>query len=127
MLRRPDVFRAAVARDPVTDWSLLPAAYAERYLGVPEEGGEIYPHHSLVELAGEPVTAADELRPLLLVHRLDTDAPVPVAHSLRLSAALLATGRPHAVLPLAAGADPDMLGLRRAEVAFLRQSLGSIG
>ncbi|WP_326555462.1 S9 family peptidase [Micromonospora sp. NBC_01813] len=124
VLRRPDVFRAAVARGPITDWGLLRAAYAERYLGAPEEGGEIYPHHSLVELAGEPVTGSDEVRPLLLVHRL-TDDVVPVAHTLRLSAALLATGRPHAVLPLAADADQDTVALRQAELAFLRQSLGS--
>ncbi|WBB97956.1 prolyl oligopeptidase family serine peptidase [Solwaraspora sp. WMMA2059] len=125
-LRRPDVFRAAVARDPVTDWALLRSGYAERFLGLPEEGGEIYPHHSLVEIAAEPVTGSDELRPLLLVHGL-ADGAVPVAHTLRLSAALLAAGRPHAVLPLAAGTDPDAATVLRAELAFVRQALGPLG
>ncbi|MFY1634059.1 prolyl oligopeptidase family serine peptidase [Solwaraspora sp. WMMB335] len=125
VLRRPDVFRAAVARSPITDWGLLPAAYAERYLGTPEEGGEIYPHHSLVELAGEPAGSAP-LRPLLLIHEL-TDRAVPAAHSLRLSAALLAAGRPHAMLPLAAGTDPHGTPLLRAELDFLRQALVATG
>jgi dipeptidyl-peptidase-4 len=33
LTRRPDLFRCGVARDPVTDWTELPPAYAERYLG----------------------------------------------------------------------------------------------
>ncbi|MFY1695747.1 prolyl oligopeptidase family serine peptidase [Solwaraspora sp. WMMA2101] len=126
VLRRPDIFRAAVARAPIADWALLRAGYAERYLGAPETDGEIYPHHSLVAVAAEPLVGGDEPRPLLLVHPLDDD-DVPVAHTLRLSAALLATGRPHTVLPVAAGTDPDSAAVRRAEREFLRQALGSIG
>lgn len=44
--RRPEVFRCGVARDPVTDWSALPAACAERYLGVRAEEPEIYERHA---------------------------------------------------------------------------------
>jgi dipeptidyl-peptidase 4 len=42
-----------------------------------------------------PVTA----RPLMLIHGL-ADDNVVVAHTLRMSSALLASGYPHAVLPL---------------------------
>ena len=43
--------------------------------------------------------APELVRPLLLVHGL-ADDNVVAAHTLRLSAALLAAGRPHEVLPL---------------------------
>jgi dipeptidyl-peptidase-4 len=104
VLRRPDLFSCAVARAPVVDWTLLRTAYAERYLGLPEEdgpgGGETYAHHSLVEIATEPPGGPEDARPMLLVQPLADDSLVP-AHALRLSTALLAAGRPHAVLPLA--------------------------
>lgn len=132
VLRRPDLFRCGIAEAPITDWARYDAAYAERYLGLPEDGGEIYPHHSLVELAGEPPGAADLVRPLLLVHRM-TDEVVLAAHTLRLSAALLAAGRPHSVIPLAApgtpAANPDTATagpgghLLRLELEFLRQHI----
>ena len=43
--------------------------------------------------------SADVTRPLLLIHGL-ADDNVVAAHTLRLSSALLAAGRPHSVLPL---------------------------
>ena len=43
--------------------------------------------------------AAEPARPMMIVHGL-ADDNVVVAHSLRLSSALLAAGRPHEVLPL---------------------------
>ena len=93
VLRRPDVFHAAVAGAPVTDWRLYDTFYTERYLGHPDEAPEVYDRNSL--LADAPSLT----RPLLLIHGL-ADDNVVVAHTLRLSAALLEAGRPHDVLPL---------------------------
>jgi len=63
VLRRPEVFHRAVARDPVTDWYQLPAPFAERYLGDRGDASEVYAHHSLAEAAAQ----SDRSRPLLLV------------------------------------------------------------
>jgi dipeptidyl-peptidase-4 len=93
VLRRPDVFHAAVAGAPVTDWRLYDTHYTERYLGQPGENGSAYDNCSLL---GD---APKLQRPLLLIHGL-ADDNVVAAHTLRLSAALLAAGRPHSVLPL---------------------------
>ena len=42
MLRRPDVFHAAVAGAPVTDWRLYDTHYTERYLGRPDTHPDAY-------------------------------------------------------------------------------------
>ena len=94
VLRRPDVFHAAIAGAPVTEWRLYDTHYTERYLGDPANRAEQYDANSLLPLA------ADLTRPLLLIHGL-ADDNVVAAHTLQLSAALLAAGRPHEVLPLA--------------------------
>jgi dipeptidyl-peptidase-4 len=93
VLRRPDVFHAAVAGAPVTDWTLYDTHYTERYLGDPLVNKQAYARSSLLPLAGQLS------RPLLLVHGL-ADDNVVAAHSLQLSSALLAAGKPHEVLPL---------------------------
>jgi dipeptidyl-peptidase-4 len=93
VLRRPDVFHAAVAGAPVTDWRLYDTHYTERYLGHPDERPDAYAGSSLLEDAHRLE------RPLMLVHGL-ADDNVVVAHTLRLSSALLAAGRAHTVLPL---------------------------
>jgi dipeptidyl-peptidase-4 len=63
VLRRPDVFHRAAARDPVTDWDHLPAPFAERYLGDRGDAADVYAHHSLAEAAAQ----SDRSRPLLLI------------------------------------------------------------
>ncbi|MEW2249882.1 prolyl oligopeptidase family serine peptidase [Streptomyces sp. NPDC006975] len=98
VLRRPDVFHAGIAGAPVTDWRLYDTHYTERYLGDPHADPATYAHNSLVDDAGL-VSPAEPHRPLMVIHGL-ADDNVVVAHSLRLSSALLAAGRPHEVLPL---------------------------
>jgi dipeptidyl-peptidase-4 len=93
VLRRPDVFHAAIAGAPVTEWRLYDTHYTERYLGDPTARPDVYDASSLLPLA------AGLTRPLLLVHGL-ADDNVVAAHTLRLSSALLAAGRAHEVLPL---------------------------
>ncbi|MEU7610595.1 prolyl oligopeptidase family serine peptidase [Micromonospora sp. NPDC049204] len=126
VLRHPELFRCGIAGAPVTDWALYDTAYTERYLGLPEDGMDVYAHHSLVELAAEPLTGPDQARPLLLVHGL-ADDNVVAAHTLRLSAALLSTGRPHAVLPLTGATHMAANGtaerLLPLELDFLRTHL----
>jgi dipeptidyl-peptidase 4 len=93
VLRRPDVFHAAVAGAPVTDQRLYDTHWRERHLGHPAENPGAYDRCSPI------LEAAALRRPLLLIHGL-ADDNVVAAHTLRLSTALLAAGRPHEVLPL---------------------------
>ena len=124
VLRRPDVFGAAIAGAPVTDWRLYDTHYTERYLGLPDQDPEPYERGSLINLAER----AGEPRPLMLIHGLADDNVFP-ANMFRLSAALLAAGRPHEVLPLTTAthrisdeaADENSLW---HEVHFLRRHLG---
>ncbi|MCX4764770.1 prolyl oligopeptidase family serine peptidase [Streptomyces sp. NBC_01275] len=97
-LRRPDVFHAAVVGAPVTDLRLYDTHYQERYLGHPAQQPDVYRRNSLIDDEGL-VDAAEPARPMMIIHGL-ADDNVVVAHSLRLSSALLAAGRPHEVLPL---------------------------
>jgi dipeptidyl-peptidase-4 len=125
VLRRPDVYHCAVAGAPVTDWTLYDTAYTERYLGLPDDG-DVYAHNSLIEMAAERPTGADDARPMLLVHGM-VDDNVVAAHTLRLSAAMLAAGRPHAMIPLTGATHMAAGGLSerllRLELDFIRRSL----
>jgi dipeptidyl-peptidase-4 len=121
VLRRPDVFHAAVAGAPVTDWRLYDTHYTERYLGHPDEHPR---HYERTSLLGD---AAKLCRPLLLIHGLADDNVVS-AHTFQLSSALLAHGRPHQVLPLSGVTHmtPQEIvaeNLLRLQVDFLRGAL----
>jgi dipeptidyl-peptidase 4 len=123
VLRRPDVFHAAVAGAPVTDQRLYDTCYTERYLGDPNQHAARYEHNSLIADAGKLS------RPLMLIHGL-ADDNVVVAHSLRLSSALLAAGRPHTVLPLTgvthmASQEEVAENLLLLQVDFLHASLSA--
>jgi dipeptidyl-peptidase-4 len=122
VLRRPDVFHAAVAGAPVTDWRLYDTHYTERYLGDPRVDAEPYRRSSVL------ADAAALRRPLLLIHGL-ADDNVVAAHSLRLSSLLLAAGRPHNLLPLSGVTHmtPQEVvaeNLLLFQLAFLRAALG---
>ena len=90
VLDAPDVFAAACAGAPPTDWTLYDTHYTERYLGLDPE---VYERNSIV------ADAPKLRRPLMLIHGF-ADDNVTIAHSLRLSQALMAAGRPHTFLPL---------------------------
>lgn len=100
VLRRPDVFHAAIAGAPVTDWRLYDTHYSERYLGHPASEAENYERSGvLFGLTDCGAADADGARPLLLIHGL-ADDNVVAAHTLQLSRTLLEAGYPHSVLPL---------------------------
>ncbi|KOG29686.1 S9 family peptidase [Streptomyces resistomycificus] len=125
-LRRPDVFHAAVVGAPVTDLRLYDTHYQERYLGHPGERPEVYRRNSLLDDSGL-VDAAEPHRPMMVIHGL-ADDNVVVAHSLRLSSALLAAGRPHEVLPLSGVThmtpqETVAENLLRLQLDFLKRSL----
>jgi dipeptidyl-peptidase-4 len=121
VLRRPDVFSAAVAGAPVTDWRYYDTVATERYLGHPDEHPEAYERTSLLPLA------PGLTRPLLLIHGLADDNVHP-QHSLLLSQRLLAAGREHSVLMLPGVTHmvwqpPVIAGLLRAHVDFFTRWL----
>src|SRR5262249_52329232 len=93
VLSRPNVFHAAVAGAPVTEWRLYDTHYTQRYLGDPFTHPPPYDRSSL------PPLARQLSPPLLLIHGL-ADDNVVAAHTLQLSSELLAAGKPHEVLPL---------------------------
>lgn len=90
VLDAPNVFKAACAGAPPTDWTLYDTHYTERYLGLDPDA---YYRNGIVQ------DAPKLERPLMLIHGF-ADDNVTIAHSLRLSQALMAAGRPHTFLPL---------------------------
>jgi dipeptidyl-peptidase-4 len=124
VLRRPDVFHAAVAGAPVTDQAVYDTAYTERYLGLPQEEPDAYRRNSLIP------DAPNLTRPLLLIHGL-ADDNVFVANTLLLSRALTEAGRLHSVVPLSGVThmttqESVAENLLLLQVRFLRQALGLV-
>jgi dipeptidyl-peptidase 4 len=121
VLRRPDVFAAAVAGAPVSDQRLYDTCYSERYLGHPDTNKDVYDANDLTLLA-------DGLsKPLMLIHGL-ADDNVAIAHTLKMSGALLAAGKPHEVLPLSgithmASSETVAENLLLLQVEFLRRAM----
>ena len=125
VLRRPDVFKAAVAGAPVTDWMDYDTCYTERYLGVPGEGRwpNAYREGSL-DSGAEHLT-----RPLLLIHGT-ADDNVYFRHSLKLIEALFRSGQRVDFLPLDSFTHmvPDPVVRTRLEervVDYFRTHLGT--
>ena len=122
VLRRSNVFHAAIAGAPVTDWRLYDTHYTERYLGNPSIDDSNYTKTSLME----NVSTLES--PLLLIHGL-ADDNVVAAHTLQLSSALLAAGKTHEVLPLSGVTHmtPQEVvaeNLLLHQLDFLRRTLG---
>ena len=124
VLREPDVFKAAVAGAPVTDWEDYDTHYTERYMGLLPESKAAYEAASLLPLA------KTLRRPLLLVHGT-ADDNVYFRHSLRLENELFRAGREFDVLPLPGvthmvGSDPVVMERFWAKTAgFFRLHLGA--
>lgn len=121
VLRRPDVFKCAVAGAPVTDWALYDTAYTERYLKTPTANPAGY-------RATSALTYAAELeRPLLILHGI-TDDNVHFAHTLALIEALYLAGRSAEVVTLSSThmtPDPKIAAARElVQLRFFRAHLG---
>ncbi|HSQ65704.1 MAG TPA: DPP IV N-terminal domain-containing protein [Polyangiaceae bacterium] len=99
VLSHPEMYKAAVAGAPPSDWHDYDTAYTERYLGLPSpldpKGDAVYAQSSLIEMtAHAPVP-----RPLLLMHGT-ADDNVYFASSLKLAEALARANRPFTFIPL---------------------------
>jgi dipeptidyl-peptidase-4 len=125
VLRRPDVFHAAIAGAPVVDWRWFDGYYAERYLGTDPDGVDATGYRDSAVL---PLTAGPR-RPLLIMHGVQ-DRNVPFGHSLALSAELTSVGWLHYFAPLRdvghAPAEPAAAEcVLRMQAEFLRRELGA--
>jgi dipeptidyl-peptidase-4 len=121
VLRRPDVFHAAVVGAPVTDLRLYDTYYEERYLGHPDEHPDVYERNSIVS------DAPKLERPMLLIHGI-ADDNVFVAHTLLLSAALFEAGRHHELVLIPnsthfSRSEAVTENVLRRQLDFLRRSL----
>jgi dipeptidyl-peptidase-4 len=121
-LRRPDVYKAAVAGAPVTEWRDYDTFYTERYLGLPGKDPEAYDRSSPIKSAGKGHAA------LLLVHGT-ADDNVYLLHSIKLADALFRAGDPAGFVPIAnvthSPADPvTSERLEEMQIEFFRRHLG---
>ena len=98
VLRRPDVYSAAVAIAPVTDWRNYDTAYTERYLGLPGDDASAYDRASVVAAAAAPAPPGPQ--PTLLIAHGTADDNVYFFNSLQLVDALAKADRPFTFLPL---------------------------
>jgi dipeptidyl-peptidase-4 len=87
LLKGADLFHAAAAVAPVTDWTLYDTIYTERYLRRPADNPEGYRE-------GSPVTHAELLEGRLLLVHGTMDDNVHFQNSARLASALQDAGKP---------------------------------
>jgi dipeptidyl-peptidase-4 len=121
ILQRPDIFKAAVAGAPVTDWALYDTAYTERYMKTPQANPDGYKSTSALTYA------AKLERPLLVIHGI-TDDNVHFGNTLAFIEALYVAGKRAEVITLSAThmvPDPKLnLAREQVQVDFFRQHLG---
>jgi dipeptidyl-peptidase-4 len=121
-MRRPDIYKAAVAGAPVCDFRDYDTHYTERYMGLPDENKSGY------EAANVVTYCKDLSVPLLIIHGT-ADDNVYFLHSLKMTEALFRAGKKFEFLPLAGFThmvpDPDVtVRLNSRIVAFFKQHLG---
>jgi dipeptidyl-peptidase-4 len=120
VLRRPDVFHAAIAGASDSDARIYSTYFKERYLGDPATSPENYDRCSLIS------EAPNLRRPLMLIHGT-ADDNVVFGHTLRMSDALFHAGIYHTVMPMAATShmipDPSVTMNRLlVELEFLKRA-----
>ena len=86
LLRHPEVFAAAAASSPPTDWRNYDTIYTERYMGIPQENAAGYD-------AGSAMTYAKEAKGRLLIYYGTADNNVHPSNSLQLIKALQDAGK----------------------------------
>jgi dipeptidyl-peptidase-4 len=86
LLRHPDVFQAACASSPVTDFRNYDSIYTERYMWVPEENKVGYD-------AGSAMTYAGKLKGRLMLYYGTSDNNVHPSNTLQLVRALQRAGK----------------------------------
>ena len=103
LLRHPEVFAAASASSPATDWRNYDTIYTERYMGTPQENKAGYD-------AGSAMTYAKDLKGRLLIYYGSADNNVHPSNSLQLIKALQDAGKSHDVQ---VGADRGHSGMNQ--------------
>ena len=86
LLRHPDVFAAASASSPPTDWRNYDTIYTERYMWMPQENKAGYD-------AGSAIAYAKDLKGRLLIYYGTADNNVHPSNSLQLIKALRDAGK----------------------------------
>ena len=86
LLRHPDVFAAASASSPVTDWRHYDTIYTERYMWLPDENKSGYD-------AGSMMTYADKLKGRLMLYYGTADNNVHPSNMMQFIAALQRSGK----------------------------------
>ena len=86
LLRHPEVFAAAAASSPPTDWRNYDTIYTERYMWIPQENKAGYD-------AGSAMTYAKDLKGRLLIYYGTADNNVHPSNTLQLIKALQDAGK----------------------------------
>ncbi len=86
LLRHPDVFQAAAASSPVTDWRHYDTIYTERYMWTPEENKAGYD-------TGSTMTYADKLSGRLMLYYGTADNNVHPSNMMQFIQALQKAGK----------------------------------
>ena len=123
VMRRPDVFKVAVAGAPVCDWVDYDTHYTERFMDLPENNADGY------RVSNVLTYAAQLQRPLMIVHGTSDDN-VYFVHALKMHDALMRAERDHDFVVLAGSthmvADADVArALEGRIMRFLARGLES--
>ncbi len=118
LLRHPEVFHAACASSPVTDWVHYDTIYTERYMWTPQENEAGYK-------AGSAMTYAKNLDGRLMLYYGTADNNVHPNNTLQLVKALQSAGKS---FELQVGPDQGHSGISNERMMeFFIENLGSAG